>query len=161
MRRLLALARGPRALSLATQAASAVLGFVGFALVARALTPQAFGTWVLYLTVATFVDMLRSGLAQSALVQQASGHGRAEADRVVGAAWTVGLGVTAGVAGLGALREGGEAARAATATLAGVYEALGVACPDDLPESAYYADWRGDGAGGRPLDRNPGELGAS
>ena len=103
MRRLLALARGPRALSLATQAASAVLGFVGFALVARALTPQAFGTWVLYLTVATFADMLRSGLAQSALVQQASGQGRAEADRVVGAAWSVGLGVTAGVAGLGAL----------------------------------------------------------
>lgn len=99
MRRLLALARGPRALSLATQAASAALGFAGFALIARALSPADFGAWVLYLTVATFLDMLRSGLAQAALVQQASGRVRAEADRAVGAAWIVGLVVTALVSG--------------------------------------------------------------
>ena len=103
MRRLLALCRGPRALSLATQAASAALGFAGFALVARGLTPAAFGAWVLYLTVATFFDMLRSGLAQAALVQQASGLGRAAADRVVGAAWIVGVGTTALVSLGGAL----------------------------------------------------------
>ena len=106
MRRLLALARGPRALSLATQATSALLGFAGFALVARALRPVDFGTWVLYLTVATFFDMLRSGLAQSALVQQASGRSRAEADRVVGAAWIVAGAVTAGIAGLGGIAGG-------------------------------------------------------
>lgn len=102
MRRRLALVRGPRGLSLATQAVGAAFGFAGFALVARGLAPEAFGGWVLYLTVATFGDVLRSGLAQAALVQQASGRSAAEADRVLGAAWAVGLGATGLVAAVGA-----------------------------------------------------------
>ena len=41
------------------------------------------------------------------------------------------------VQSLAPLREGGEAARAATATLAGVYEALGVEVPETLGDEAY------------------------
>lgn len=109
MRRLISLLRGPRTLSLGAQAAGAVLGFAGFAMVARALLPEAFGAWVLYLTVATFFDMLRSGLVQAALVQRASGAAPEASDRTFGAAWALALGVTALVAsgGFGAGAMGG------------------------------------------------------
>ncbi|MEM1055224.1 MAG: lipopolysaccharide biosynthesis protein [Bacteroidota bacterium] len=103
MTRLLSLLRGPRGLSLAAQGASAVLGFAGFALVARTLSPEGFGAWVLYLTVATFFDMLRSGLVQAAYVQRASGAAPREAVQALGAAWTVALTATLVIASLGAL----------------------------------------------------------
>lgn len=110
MRRVASLLRSPRGLSLATQGVGAVFGFAGFALVARALAPAEFGVWVLYLTAAAFVDVLRSGLAQAALVRETAGLAGTKGAASAGAAWIVGAGasvVLAAVAGGGAMVGGG------------------------------------------------------
>ncbi|HEV7351126.1 lipopolysaccharide biosynthesis protein [Telluribacter sp.] len=80
------LLQNPRLLSLAGVGVSAASGFLGVMVLARTLTPTELGTWILYLTVWTFLDMLRSGLVHTALVRY---HAATRDNRYTGATWAI------------------------------------------------------------------------
>ncbi|MCC5935924.1 MAG: oligosaccharide flippase family protein [Lunatimonas sp.] len=46
-----------------------VLGFVGFMLLVRILSPNDFGVWVLLITITAIVDMARNGFLQNGLIK--------------------------------------------------------------------------------------------
>lgn len=46
-----------------------VLGFVGFMLLVRILSPAEFGVWVLLITIAAIVDMARNGFLQNGMIK--------------------------------------------------------------------------------------------
>ncbi|MEL6770438.1 MAG: lipopolysaccharide biosynthesis protein [Bacteroidota bacterium] len=95
-----ALAQRPQVLAIVTQLAGAGFAFVSFVLLARTLAPTDFGAWVLFLTAVTFLDMVRHGLVQSALVQRSAGSTPAQERTLMGGAWVLGL-VTTSVLALG------------------------------------------------------------
>ncbi|MEM8556705.1 MAG: lipopolysaccharide biosynthesis protein [Bacteroidota bacterium] len=102
-----ALAQRPQVLAIVTQLAGASFAFASFVLLARTLAPADFGAWVLFLTAATFLDMVRHGLVQSALVQRSAGSTASQERMLMGGAWVLGLGTTSvlalGVFALGQL----------------------------------------------------------
>lgn len=59
--------------SLMTNMVIAFLGLVSFMLLTRQLPKEQFGDWVLFLTLATFVDLLRFGLTRTSVVRLLSG----------------------------------------------------------------------------------------
>lgn len=95
MRGMLRLLNSPAAMSTAGQAGGAALGFLSFLVLARLLAPAELGAWVLYLTAATLLEMLRAGIVQTALVRSASTGDSAEVKTVYGSAWVLALAVTA------------------------------------------------------------------
>ncbi len=99
MRTLLRALAGPAGLSVAGQAGSAALGFLSFVLLARLLGPGDLGAWVLYLTAATLLDMLRAGVVQTAMVRLASHEGAVDVRSVYGSAWVLSIGITVVLAG--------------------------------------------------------------
>ncbi|WP_247232482.1 oligosaccharide flippase family protein [Telluribacter sp. SYSU D00476] len=80
------LLHNPRLLSLVGVGVSAASGFLGVMVLARILTPGELGTWILYLAVWTFLDMLRSGLVHTALVRY---YAASHDSRYTGAAWAI------------------------------------------------------------------------
>ncbi len=68
---------------------SAVLGFLGFAILARLLEPKYFGEWMVFTTACTFVDMARSGFLQTVLIKYISGYTLKQVSSVVGSMWTL------------------------------------------------------------------------
>lgn len=74
--------------SLAGNGASAVLGLLTLALLARVCSKEEFGKWILFLTVYSLTDALRSGLILSALVKHIAGEqDTAVLKRWAGATW--------------------------------------------------------------------------
>ena len=59
--------------SLLTNLVIAFLGLLSFMLLTRQLPKEAFGDWVLFVTLATFVDLLRFGLTRTSVVRLLSG----------------------------------------------------------------------------------------
>ncbi|MEM1257597.1 MAG: oligosaccharide flippase family protein [Bacteroidota bacterium] len=59
--------------SLLTNLVIAFLGLVSFMLLTRQLPKEQFGDWVLFITLATFVDLLRFGLTRTSVVRLLSG----------------------------------------------------------------------------------------
>lgn len=55
--------------SLASNVSAAFLGLLSFLLLTRSLDKILFGDWVLYITLASFMDLLRFGLTRTALVR--------------------------------------------------------------------------------------------
>ena len=55
--------------SLLTNMVIAVLGLLSFVLLTRQLPKEQFGDWVLFITLATFVDLLRFGLTRTSVVR--------------------------------------------------------------------------------------------
>lgn len=60
--------------------------FLSFFMIVRGLSKEDFGLWSLYLTVATFVEMMRVGLIQNALVRFLSVHQTPEEQRAINSA---------------------------------------------------------------------------
>jgi len=52
----------------------AALGFLNFSLLARGLSPDRFGVWVVYATVAALLEMVRAGLVNPALLRFVPGN---------------------------------------------------------------------------------------
>lgn len=63
-----------------------VFRFLSFFMIVRGLSKEDFGLWSLYLTVATFVEMMRVGFIQNALVRFLSVHTSAEEQRAINSA---------------------------------------------------------------------------
>ncbi len=68
--------------------------FLSFALLARELPKSEFGEWALFLTVLTFVDMIKAGAVQSPMIKYASGESDEEKAKNYATSWQINLGFT-------------------------------------------------------------------
>ena len=78
-------------LSLANNGLVAVFGFFGFLLLVRSLNTDDFGKWVLLITTANFIDMIRFGITRTAIVRFLAGADHAEAKRLIGSNYLINL----------------------------------------------------------------------
>ena len=78
-------------LSLANNGLVAVFGFFGFLLLVRSLSTNEFGEWVLLITTANFLDMLRFGITRTAIVRFLAGADQKEARQLIGSNYIINL----------------------------------------------------------------------
>lgn len=77
--------------SLVTNLATAFLGLLSFMLLTRQLPKELFGDWVLFVTLATFVDLLRFGLTRTSVVRLLAGVPQKEYKRLLGSSYRINL----------------------------------------------------------------------
>ena len=70
---------------------TAVLGFLTFFVLVRSLEQDPFGEWVLFITAATLIDLLRFGITRVALTRFLSGAKPDERKHFIGSSWLIGL----------------------------------------------------------------------
>ena len=85
-------------LSLAANLSVAVFGFLSFVLLTRTLAKDPFGEWVLFITAANFLEMLRFGITRTAIIRFLSGAEGKEKYQLIGSNWFIGLIVSASIA---------------------------------------------------------------
>lgn len=73
------------------QGGVAAIALVSFMILTRTQSQESFGNWVLYLTILTFVDMLKAGLVKTAYIKFASGKKESERSRYLSASWVLSL----------------------------------------------------------------------
>jgi len=83
--------RNKNFLSLTGNALTAALGFLTFFVLVRSLEQDPFGEWVLFITAATLVDLLRFGITRVALTRFLSGAKPDERKHFIGSSWLIGL----------------------------------------------------------------------
>ena len=71
-------------LSLSGNLIIAILGFGGFALLARSLNPDDFAKWVLFISGGSLVEMLRYGITNNGLVRFLSGATKNQQEHLIG-----------------------------------------------------------------------------
>ena len=74
-----------------TQISASSLGVLSFMILARTLSKTDFGQWALYLTILTFMDMIKSGIVQSALIKYSSGASLNQRNELIGSSWVLNL----------------------------------------------------------------------
>jgi len=84
-------------LSLAGNLTFAFFGFAGFAILARSFPLDVFGQWVLYISSATFVEMFRFGITNTAIVRYLSGVDNDERLKFIGSNGLIGTVATIGI----------------------------------------------------------------
>ena len=84
-------------LSLAGNLTFAFFGFAGFAILARSFPLDVFGQWVLYISSATFVEMFRFGITNTAIVRYLSGVDNDERLKFIGSNGLIGTLATIGI----------------------------------------------------------------
>ncbi|MEM6863821.1 MAG: oligosaccharide flippase family protein [Bacteroidota bacterium] len=77
--------------SLMANVSVAFLGLVGFMLLTRQLPKELFGEWVLFITLATFVDLLRFGLTRTSSVRLLSGAKPSGKKNILGSSFRINL----------------------------------------------------------------------
>lgn len=85
-------------LSLAGNVVIALLGVGGFALLARSLSLDVFGEWVLFITGGSFVEMFRFGITNTGLIRFLSGADDVSRTELIGSNALIGLGATIAIA---------------------------------------------------------------
>ena len=88
------LVREDNFLSLSGNLVIAVLGIAGFALLARSLSLDVFGEWVLFITGGSFVEMFRFGITNTGLIRFLSGANEDERLKLIGSNALIGVGAT-------------------------------------------------------------------
>lgn len=78
-------------LSLANNGLVAILAFFSFMVLVRSLPTNDFGEWVLFITAANFLDMLRFGITRTAIVRFLSGAKKTEAKQLIGSNYVINL----------------------------------------------------------------------
>ncbi len=73
--------------SLTANVTVAFLGLVSFMLLTRQLSKVHFGDWVLYVTMATFIDSLRFGLTRTSVIRFLSGAKKTDYPRLLGSSF--------------------------------------------------------------------------
>lgn len=81
-------------LSLTGNIVIAILGISGFALLARSLSLDVFGEWVLFVTGGSFVEMFRFGITNTGLIRFLSGADESSRAKLIGSNTLIGLGAT-------------------------------------------------------------------
>ncbi len=77
--------------ALLTNGLLASMRLLNFTLLARALSTENFGIWVIYLTTVNFMEMLRFGLLRTAFIKFTSGLAEVEQRIVEGSSWLIAL----------------------------------------------------------------------
>lgn len=77
--------------SLGSNVLAAFLGLLSFLILTRSLDKVLFGDWVLYITLGTFVDLLRFGLTRTAVVRFISGAAEEEKRAYLGASFKINI----------------------------------------------------------------------
>jgi O-antigen/teichoic acid export membrane protein len=78
-------------LSLANNGLIAVFGLLGFIILVRSLPTVDYGAWVLFITAANFLDMLRFGITQTAIVRFLSGADEENGKSLIGSNYVINL----------------------------------------------------------------------
>lgn len=73
---------------------SVLFGFGGFYFLVRLLDKNQFGTWTLFLTTTTIIEVFRNGLISNALIKFVSGESEAERPKIISAAFTISFFIT-------------------------------------------------------------------
>lgn len=81
-------------LSLTGNVVIAILGIAGFALLARSLTLEVFGEWVLFIAAGSFVEMFRFGITNTGLIRYLSGADDSSRIKLIGSNAFIGIGAT-------------------------------------------------------------------
>ncbi|MFO0435824.1 MAG: oligosaccharide flippase family protein [Sphingobacteriaceae bacterium] len=71
-----------------------ILGFISIAILARSLSITDFGSWTIYLTAATLIEMMRSGFLHTALIKFCSGNSLSEQKKYIASGWLLGISFT-------------------------------------------------------------------
>jgi len=98
MKTLKKIAREDNFLSLTGNLVIAVLGIAGFALLARSLSLDVFGQWVLFITGGSFVEMFRFGITNNGLIRFLSGADASSRMELIGSNALIGLVATLAIA---------------------------------------------------------------
>jgi O-antigen/teichoic acid export membrane protein len=69
------------------QAGTSGFAVLSFIILARVLSKQDFGQWALYLTLITFIDMIKSGVVKTALIKYSSGSNKTQKEELIGSSW--------------------------------------------------------------------------
>ncbi|UII77102.1 oligosaccharide flippase family protein [Flagellimonas sp. HMM57] len=77
--------------SLMANVSVAFLGLLSFMLLTRQLNKELFGEWVLFITLATFVDLLRFGLTRTSSVRLLSGADTNKCKTILGATFKINI----------------------------------------------------------------------
>lgn len=77
--------------SLLTNVTVAFIGLLSFILLTRQLSQELFGEWVLYVTLATFVDLLRFGLTRTSVVRLLAGAKKEEYKKFLGSSFKINI----------------------------------------------------------------------
>ncbi len=77
--------------SLMANISVAFLGLLSFMLLTRQLSKELFGEWVLFITLATFVDLLRFGLTRTSSVRLLSGADNQKQKNILGSTFRINL----------------------------------------------------------------------
>jgi O-antigen/teichoic acid export membrane protein len=85
-------------LSLTGNVVIAILGLGSFALLARSLSLEIFGEWVLFIAAGSFVEMLRFGITNNGLIRYLSGADDSSRFKLMGSNALISLGATIGIA---------------------------------------------------------------
>jgi lipopolysaccharide exporter len=72
-----------------------LFGFGSFYILIRYFSKDDFGTWALFLTTVTIIEMSRNGLIQNALIKLLHSHDPSESDKIISASWILNAGYTA------------------------------------------------------------------
>ncbi|MBE0646839.1 MAG: oligosaccharide flippase family protein [Bacteroidales bacterium] len=70
---------------------TASLGFLTFFVLVRSIEQDPFGEWVLFITAATLIDLLRFGITRVGLTRFLSGAKPDERKHFIGSSWLIGL----------------------------------------------------------------------
>ncbi len=81
-------------LSLSGNVVIAIFGIAGFGLLARSLSLDVFGEWVLFITGGSFVEMFRFGITNTGLIRYLSGADESSREKLIGSNALIGLGTT-------------------------------------------------------------------
>lgn len=81
-------------LSLTGNVVIAILGIGGFALLARSLSLEVFGEWVLFVAAGSFVEMFRFGITNTGLIRYLSGADENSRVKLIGSNALISLGAT-------------------------------------------------------------------
>lgn len=82
---------GAYTFSLVSNIVTSSSGFIAIWALARILSAEELGKWLLYITAFTFCDMMRSGIIHTALIKHSS---RSDKQSVVGSSWLIGIGLS-------------------------------------------------------------------
>lgn len=85
-------------LSLAGNISISLFGIAGFALMARSFSTEVFGEWVLFISGIAFIEMLRFGITNTAIVRFLSGSDPEDRLRFIGSNGLIGLISTTAIA---------------------------------------------------------------
>jgi len=94
MKKLKKIVREDNFLSLTGNVVIAILGLGSFALLARSLSLEIFGEWVLFIAAGSFVEMFRFGITNTGLIRYLSGADASSRVKLIGSNALIGFGTT-------------------------------------------------------------------